>query len=61
MGVRAGIPDFIIFDWMVAIELKVGNNKLTNAQRECRERLIALDWDYYVCRNIDEFIKAVER
>lgn len=54
MGVRKGIPD-IMFpqpsrEYLgLAIEMKVGKNKLTDEQREYLERLRAVGWYTEVC------------
>jgi hypothetical protein len=64
-GVRAGVPDWMLPAQRLtsnglAIEFKVGRNRLTHAQREYRELLIEQSWQYFVCRSPDEAINAVE-
>lgn len=68
MGVRAGIPDFIIATPVrqrpditaVAVELKTGNNRLSHKQRQVKEQLKACGWLYLVAKSTDEVIAIVE-
>lgn len=52
-----GFPDLMIFlpYEPIFVELKVGRNSLTKEQREVKERLVALGYDYFVCRSFQEF------
>ena len=71
-GVKAGAPDVLVFDsvhirsqgviWEyngLAIELKVGRNKPSAAQREWHEKLRARGWRVEVCRTIDEVLEVL--
>ena len=63
-GVKAGVPDVLIFNPTgilsgVAIELKVGRNKPSELQQEWIQNLTACNWATAVCRSIDEVIEVV--
>lgn len=59
-GLKAGVPDCLIFNPSmigptgVAIELKVGKNKLTETQHDWRNKLLACNWAYYVAHSFDD-------
>lgn len=56
MGMLPGVPDIIIF-WTGgrgAIELKVGNNDLTQAQRNFEQQWRHFGGQFSVCRSIDD-------
>ena len=55
-GVVSGVPDNLIFDWNLAIELKCGKNKLTENQKEFLKRLQDRGWNCFVIYSLDEFI-----
>ena len=63
-GVRAGVADlFLAFTNEqyagLFIEMKVGKNKLTPAQMEFQNMVIANGYTYIVCHSLDGFIWAV--
>ena len=60
MGVRAGIPDLLIFNPSghyngLAIELKVKGGKVRPSQKEALERLNRLGWCTKVVYSFDQF------
>jgi hypothetical protein len=74
-GVRAGMPDVMVFqvslEWVkdeipmvrtpgLAIELKVGKNRLTQAQFDVMEQLTDNWWIYHVCRSFDEAKEVID-
>lgn len=66
-GVKAGVPDVLIFDTVkardfdgLAIELKVGTNKTRRTQVEWLKNLNQRGWHTAVCYNLDEVIALVE-
>jgi hypothetical protein len=71
LGVKAGIPDVLIFtpppkaSWPVgiAIELKSKSKsaRVSDGQRSWLERLSACDWLTFVCHGADEAIRNLER
>lgn len=70
MGVRAGMPDLLIFNPStidglpyigLAIELKVKGGKLRPNQREALQILKSLGWYIQVVYSFDEFEDLVER
>lgn len=60
MGVRKGVPDFLIFETNnphvrgIAIELKVKPNKPSPEQIEVMEQLRKLKWAAHICYSFDE-------
>lgn len=60
MGVRRGLPDFLIFETNdpylrgVAIELKVKPNKPSSEQLEVIEELKRLKWAAHICYSFNE-------
>lgn len=66
MGVRKGIPDFLIFETNnphirgIAIELKVKPNKPTPEQLDVIEQMKKLKWNAYVCYSFDEAKKVID-
>lgn len=72
MGVKAGVPDILIFAPPprmrgyelrplsgVAIELKAGSNRETPAQVRWAEELEAAGWCVFTARNLDEVVAAL--
>jgi hypothetical protein len=64
LGMVAGMPDIMIYDYNcehmgLAIELKIGNNKCTPTQIEVHKRLLECGWRVEVCHSLDEFMKTV--
>ena len=61
-GVRkAGVPDFV-FHWKGGsgfIELKAGQNNLSEPQRKFRDRCAELEIPFRVCRGQDEVVKTL--
>jgi len=60
-GMKKGVPDILIFDLMVAIELKYGKNKCTPEQTEWLEKLEALGWGTAVCYTVQEVLDVLEK
>lgn len=71
MGVRAGMPDIMIFrsKWEqkyhilylgLAIELKIGKNKPTDLQAETIGKLEKENWEVAVCYSFDEAKKIID-
>jgi len=65
-GVKAGVPDICLpvarGDWHgLYIELKVGKNKPTEAQRRWKDDLIRYGYLALVCYGWEEARKAIER
>jgi hypothetical protein len=65
MGVRAGIPDLLIFNPSgpyngLAIELKVKGGKVRPNQKEALERFKALGWLTVVVYSFDQFEDVIE-
>jgi len=65
MGVKAGIPDILIFDSGndkyshhkgLSIELKNRNGVVSDKQFECMEELTKRNWRCVVCWNMEEII-----
>lgn len=62
MGVRAGMPDIMIFKramlsveyYGLAIELKIRPNKVTEKQLECMDGLLRAGWQFVICYDFDE-------
>ena len=66
MGVKAGVPDIMIFQSPpagihvgVALELKVGKNRPTAAQDEWLDNLTSNGWFCAVCTGFDETMKTL--
>lgn len=61
-GLKKGMPDILVFapKKVIGIELKVGNNSLTSAQRTMHAQLQAVSIRTYVCRSIDDVIVALD-
>jgi hypothetical protein len=60
MGVLAGIPDNLIFNLRLAIELKVKSNYPSPEQYAMMERLETCGWSCFYVRSLDEAIKIIE-
>ncbi len=71
-GVKSGVPDILIFNSPtgarfvpfskgLAIELKIGNNKLRDSQKAWRIKLESCGWAFYVCYTIEEVINVLEK
>ena len=65
MGVKPGAQDVLIFDQRhgfngLAIELKVGNNKQSENQKEWAEKLTERGWKCLTTYSLDEFIQIVD-
>lgn len=70
MGLKRGVPDFLIFNPTVfynpiysgmGIELKVGTNKLTKEQEAWAFDFLYVRWIHAVCRSVDEVVIQIER
>lgn len=65
IGVRAGVPDLLIFDRKgkyngMALEFKQGNNTCTEAQLHWLEKLRERGWFTCVCYDIETAIKHTQ-
>lgn len=60
---KKGWPDlvFAINGQAIAVELKVGKNKLSEDQERVRAALVANGWHYYVVRTYDEFVAVLTK
>ncbi|HEX8829157.1 MAG TPA: VRR-NUC domain-containing protein [Xanthobacteraceae bacterium] len=69
-GLKPGMPDIFIFaearvienkkrPIVIGIELKVGANSVSSAQRTMFAKLYAVGIRVYICRNIDDVIAAL--
>lgn len=63
LGVRAGIPDLILFhdSQALCIEVKVKNTYPSMVQKQMHLKLLRCGIDTAVVRSLDEFIDAVEQ
>jgi len=64
MGMKAGIPDLLIFESAgsykgLAIEFKIGKNKPTVKQMQMSNKLTDRGWLVKVIYSLDEFIELV--
>lgn len=59
-GVKRGVPDCLLFDKLVAIELKVGYNKPSDEQIKFMRNLEKSGWKCYVSWSLDEVIDIVK-
>lgn len=60
MGTKPGVPDVIILDPQIVIELKIKGNKPTPEQNKWLETFKTLGWRAYVCRSLDEVREILE-
>jgi hypothetical protein len=65
MGVKPGIPDVLILElrqnkYGLALELKVGKNKLSEHQEAMRKRFIAHNWAIYTVYSLDHAISIID-
>lgn len=65
MGTVAGFPDLIILKpsggfSALFIEMKSDEGRSTTSQKEIGEMLLSEGYQYQVCRNLNEFIKACQ-
>ena len=65
MGVKAGVPDVLIFQPQkgyhgFAIELKVGKNTCTENQKEMQRHLIDHNWKVIVSYSLDHAIAEID-
>ena len=64
-GVKAGVPDIFLAvpaynAHGLFIEMKVGKNKLSQSQKEWRERLVNQGYLYKVCYGSEEAIEFID-
>ena len=66
-GMKKGMPDIFVFDRFghaltkcIGIELKVGANSETSAQRTMFARLEAVGIRVYICRSLEDVVAALE-
>lgn len=65
MRMKPGVPDLLIFhpnDTFngLAVELKVGKNKLSDYQEQWKEQLEKNGWYYWTCYDLDNFIALIK-
>jgi len=64
MGVKAGMPDLLIFERGtysgLAIELKIKPNRPTENQERCLDFLAMCGWQCHVCYDFDEAKKIID-
>lgn len=71
LGVRAGVPDLLLFDRHfnfdkkeryngLAIELKVGNNEISDAQAAWLNKLEERGWKVEVCYDYNSAISIID-
>jgi hypothetical protein len=61
LRMKPGVPDLLIFEQDspfigLAVELKIGKNKLSDYQKDWKEKLLKRNWYYFTCYDIDTFI-----
>lgn len=64
MGVKNGVADCIIIKengQCFEIELKAPKGRQSKAQKEWERACVILDIPYYLCKNMDEVISAMEK
>lgn len=64
-GIRAGMPDIMIFKEHdnyrgLAIELKIGKNKATKLQLDCLRKLQRAGWLSKICYTFEDAIKIID-
>jgi hypothetical protein len=61
-GLKKGMPDILVFDLrkVIGIELKVGNNSVSSAQRTMFAQLQAVGIRVYVCRRLEDVTAALD-
>jgi hypothetical protein len=65
MGVKAGVPDVLIFEprkgyYGFAIELKVAKNKRSDHQMEMQEIFMSHNWKVITSYSLDEVIAEID-
>lgn len=59
--VNAGVPDILAVDprngQLVGIEVKTGDGKLRDSQKQCRDHMLRCNARYIVARSLDDVIK----
>lgn len=66
MGVRAGMPDLVLFvpasgAHGLAVELKARGGRLSAAQKSYAEAFPRFGWRHAVCRSLEEFVEVVTK
>jgi hypothetical protein len=61
MGVLAGVPDILIIDYSLAIELKVKGGRLSTNQKNVIPAFINRGWYVEVVYSLEEFIHVVTK
>jgi hypothetical protein len=61
-GMKKGFPDILVFAprKVIGIELKVGANAPSSAQRTMFAKLQAVGITVYICRSIDDVVQALD-
>jgi hypothetical protein len=62
-GLKKGMPDILVFDLgrkVIGIEIKVGANSVSAAQREMFSKLQGVGIRVYVCRSQEDVINALD-
>jgi hypothetical protein len=63
-GMKRGMPDILVFgrrSRVVGLELKVGANSVTAAQREMFAKLQGIGIRVYICRSIEDVADALKQ
>ena len=60
-GMKGGLPDILIFDSLMAIELKAKKNKPTQSQIEWLKALEGAGWRVCWVNNFDEFLDILKQ
>jgi len=65
MGTKKGVPDILIFEPKgiyngMAIELKVGKNKISEHQKYWLEELASRGWCCVICYDLEEVVKKID-
>jgi len=54
------VPDVLIFQPLIAIELKYGKNRITPEQKQWLTRLSGAGWKTAVCRSVPEVLEVLK-
>lgn len=63
-GLKAGVPDIVIMlnGWRtIYLEVKVGNNKQTQSQKDFENICKQLGFPYFVVRSVDDVIEILKQ
>jgi hypothetical protein len=59
MGLSIGAPDFLVFDLLLAIEMKSKKGIQSDAQKQWEKRLNSFGWHYILPRSTQEAIDLI--